>query len=234
VTKSEIKRVLAYVRVSTDVQEESGAGLEAQREEVAAECRRRGWELVEVYQDVASGKTLNGRHELRRALDDLAAGRADGLLVTKLDRLSRSLLDFAGLVDRAKRQGWALVVLAGDFDMSTPAGRAMANMLAVFAEYEREMISQRTKEAMAVVKARGPKPGKKPVGRAKSISPALEARIVRMRKRGWSYQRIAAKLTADGVPTPTGGDAWSFTTVALVCRRLMPEAARTRGPRQRP
>ena len=155
-----------------------------------------------------------------------------GTVVTyKLDRLSRSLLDFAGLVDLAKRQGWALIVLAGDFDMSTPAGRAMANMLAVFAEYEREMISQRTREALAVVKARGPREGKKAIGRAKAISPQLEARIVRMRRRGMAFEAIAAKLTADGVPTPAGGAAWSWRTVATVARRILHE---TVTPRKRP
>ena len=230
-TKDQIKRVLAYVRVSTGEQGDSGLGLEAQREAIGAECQRRGWELVEIYQDVASGKSLNGRGELARALADLAAGRADALLVTKLDRLSRSLLDFAGMVDRAKRQGWALVVVGGDFDMSTPNGRLMANMLATFAEYEREIISERTKEAMAIAKAQGPKPGKKPIGRAKVIGPALEARIVRMRKRGMSFEAIAAKLTADGVPTPSGGPAWSWRTVATVTKRILHEKVRTRARR---
>jgi DNA invertase Pin-like site-specific DNA recombinase len=230
-TRDQIKRVVGYVRVSTTEQGDFGVSLEAQREAIEVECKRRGWELVEVYQDVASAKTLNGRHELLRALADMAGGKADGLLVTKLDRLSRSLLDFAGLVDLAKRQGWALIVLSGDFDMSTPAGRAMANMLAVFAEYEREMISQRTKEAMAAVKARGPKDGKLAIGRPKKIGLALEARIARMRRRGWSFQKIADKLTHDGVPTPTGKDAWSHTTVALVCKRLGLEPVRTRARR---
>jgi DNA invertase Pin-like site-specific DNA recombinase len=218
-TRDEIKRVIGYVRVSTDQQGESGVGLEAQRSELEREAQRRGWRLGTIYTDIASGKSLNGRHELRAALAALSGGEADALLVTKLDRLSRSLLDFAGLVDRARRERWALVVLAGDFDMSTPTGKAMANMLAVFAELERDMISQRTREALAVVKARGPAEGKLAIGRPRLVAPELEQRISRMRRRGMSYQAIAAKLSKDGVATPTGGTNWGWTSVARISRR---------------
>src|SRR5438270_7416921 len=86
----EIRRALGYIRVSTSDQAENGAGLEAQRRAIADEAKRRGWELVELYEDHASGKSLNGRHELRRALARLSAGEADALIVAKLDRLSRS------------------------------------------------------------------------------------------------------------------------------------------------
>ena len=222
-TKDQIKRVLAYVRVSTSEQGDSGLGLEAQREAIGAECGRRGWELVEIHQDVASGKSLNGRAELARALADLAAGRADALLVTKLDRLSRSLLDFAGMVDRAKREGWALVVVGGDFDMSTPNGRLMANMLATFAEYEREIISQRTKDALAVAKAKGRK-----LGRKSKVSPEVQLRIVAMRAAGMTFEAIAAALTAEGVATPTAADHWAWQSVSQIVRRHGEKPVRTR------
>ena len=88
-------RVIGYVRVSTEEQGMSGAGLQAQRAAIIAECERRGWTLVEIAEDVGrSGKDLK-RPGIRAALDMLAAGDASALVVAKLDRLSRSMLDFA-------------------------------------------------------------------------------------------------------------------------------------------
>ena len=118
--------VVGYIRVSTSEQADSGAGLEAQRAAITSEAVRRGWQLVHVFEDAgASGKSLNDRRGLQRALEAVEAGMADGLVVAKLDRLSRSLLDFAGLMERAERKRWELVVLAEQFDMTTSSGRAM-------------------------------------------------------------------------------------------------------------
>ena len=99
-------KVVGYIRVSTDEQGDSGAGLEAQRAAIAAEAKRRGWHLVEILEDTASGKTMTRRPGLAAALQRLESGAADALAVAKLDRLSRSLLDFAGLVERSRKQGW--------------------------------------------------------------------------------------------------------------------------------
>lgn len=101
-------RVIGYVRVSTEEQGVSGAGLQAQRAAIIAECERRGWTLVEIAEDVGSGKSLK-RPGIRMALDMLAAGDASALVVAKLDRLSRSMLDFAGSIGRARsmRCAWS-------------------------------------------------------------------------------------------------------------------------------
>lgn len=99
----------AYVRVSTDEQGDSGAGLDAQRAAVTAEATRRGWAL-DVHDEVASGGSLTGRPVLAGLLDRL--DRDGGtLVVSRLDRLSRSVADAAALMDRARRRGWALVAL---------------------------------------------------------------------------------------------------------------------------
>jgi DNA invertase Pin-like site-specific DNA recombinase len=138
-------KVVAYLRVSTAEQADSGAGLEAQRAAIHGEVERRGWMLVEVFEDAgASGKSLNGRPGLGAALEAVESDRAEGLVVAKLDRLSRSLLDFAGLMDRSHRAGWALVALDLGVDTSTPAGEMMSNILATFAQFERKLIGQRT------------------------------------------------------------------------------------------
>jgi DNA invertase Pin-like site-specific DNA recombinase len=148
-------RVVGYVRVSTDEQGMSGAGLEAQRRAIVAECERRGWQLVGVLDDAGySAKDLK-RPGVQEALRVLRAGEASALVVAKLDRLSRSLLDFTALMGAAQKQTWALVALDCAVDTSTPTGEAMANMLATFAQFERRMIAQRTREALAVKRASG-------------------------------------------------------------------------------
>ena len=238
---NEIKRVVAYHRVSTREQGISGLGLEAQRTEAEAECQRRGWQIVNSYTDVSSGRKMNGRHQLAQALKALADRKADALVVTKVDRLARSPLDFYRIADSAKRQGWALVVLAGGIDMSTSQGKAMAGMMGVFAELEAEMIGERTKIAMAVSKIRGPRPAvvedgkiiepaKLRAGRPRVIDLATENRIVRMRRKGASFQAIATKLDSEQVPT-SSGRPWHWSSVKRVVRRHIDEPVTTRRRR---
>src|SRR3954452_15152564 len=132
-------RVIGYVRVSTDEQMSSGAGLEAQRQANLAECRRRGWQLVEVLEDAGYSAKDMRRPGVQEALRVLKAGEASALVVAKLDRLSRSMLDFTALMAKAQKQSWALVALDCAVDTSTPAGEAMAHMLATFAQFERRL-----------------------------------------------------------------------------------------------
>src|SRR5690349_6764124 len=102
-------RAIGYARVSTTEQGASGLGLDAQRAAIEVEVERRGWAPACLLEDVASGGTLDKRPALSSALDALDRGDADVLVVAKLDRLSRSLADFAALMRRAKQRGWALV-----------------------------------------------------------------------------------------------------------------------------
>src|SRR6184192_2969595 len=174
-------RVLGYVRVSTDEQSGSGAGLEAQRRAIAAECERRGWHLVEVVEDAGfSAKDLK-RPGIQEALRVLKEGDAKALVAAKLDRLSRSMIDFTGLMATAQKQGWALVALDCAVDTTTPAGEAMANVLATFAQFERRLISQRTREALAQKKAQGVR-----LGRPPKLPAAVRTRIRRRRRAGKS------------------------------------------------
>jgi DNA invertase Pin-like site-specific DNA recombinase len=206
-------QVLGYVRVSTDEQSDSGAGLEAQRRAIAAECKRRGWQLVDVIEDAGfSAKDLK-RPGIKAALEVLEAGDAKALVAAKLDRLSRSMIDFTALMATATKQGWALVALDCSVDTSTPAGEAMAHVLATFAQFERRLIGQRTREALAVKKKQGVR-----LGRPASISPQLARRIRSMRKRGLTLQEISDRLNRDGVPTPRGGAVWRPTSLRAVLR----------------
>jgi DNA invertase Pin-like site-specific DNA recombinase len=206
-------RVLAYVRVSSEEQADSRAGLEAQRAAILRECERRGWEIVEVIEDAGfSAKDLK-RPGVRAALAELERGRADGLVVAKLDRLSRSMLDFTAVMAKAQKQGWALVALDCAVDTTTPAGEAMAHVLATFAQFERRLIGQRTREALAMKRKQGVR-----LGRPQSISPKLARRIRLMRSRGLTLQAICDKLNAEGVPTPRGGTTWRPTSLRSILR----------------
>lgn len=206
--------VVGYVRVSTDEQLDSGAGLEAQRHSIREECGRRGWRLAELYEDAASGRAIAGRAGLRAALTTLDGHLAEALVVAKLDRLSRSLLDFSALMEQSRRKGWALVALDLGVDTTTPSGEMMANVLAVFAQFERRLIGQRTREALAVKQRQGVRLGRPPV-----LADAILKRIRRERSRGRSLAAIARGLSNDGVPTAHGGRRWYVSTVRSIIRR---------------
>jgi DNA invertase Pin-like site-specific DNA recombinase len=208
-------RVIGYARVSTEEQAVSGAGLEAQRRAIVAECRRRGWELVETIDDAGYSAKDMKRPGVQEALRALEAGAAKALVVAKLDRLSRSMLDFAALMATAQKQSWALVALDCAVDTSTPAGEAMAHVLATFGQFERRLISQRTKEALAVKKASGVR-----LGRPPTVPPSVVRRIQRLRARGLSLRAIADELNEGKVPTGQGGKQWYAATVRGVLGRL--------------
>jgi DNA invertase Pin-like site-specific DNA recombinase len=214
-------RVVGYTRCSTAEQADSGAGLTAQREAIEQAAATRGWELVTVLEDAgASGKSMKRRNSLHAALALVEAGGADALAVAKLDRLSRSMLDFAALVERAQRKGWAIVVLDMDFDLTTPQGELMANMLAAFAQFERRLIGQRTKAAMTVKMSEGVH-----VGRRSTLPPTIVDRIARERTTGASLRAICASLERDGIPTGQGGACWRPSAVQAVLKRHAGAAA---------
>ena len=128
-------RAIGYTRVSTEEQGDSRAGLEAQEAAIRAEVKHRGWELKEMMSDVASGGSLRKRDELGRALRMLAAKDADILVVAKLDRLSRSVLDFAGIMENANREGWAVAVLDLGVDTSTTNGKLIMHVMIALAQW---------------------------------------------------------------------------------------------------
>ena len=207
-------RVIGYVRVSTEEQGVSGAGLQAQRDAIVDECRRRGWTLVELIEDVGrSGRDLR-RPGVQAELDALTAGEASALVVAKLDRLSRSMLDFARIMVTAQKESWALIALDVNVDTTTPAGEAMAHMLATFAQFERRLISERTKVALAQKRAAGVRLGAPPV-----IGPDVTARVRRERDAGATLREIAAGLNRDRVPTARGG-TWHASTLQRVLNRV--------------
>lgn len=202
--------VVGYTRVSTAEQADSGAGLAAQRTAIAAEADRRGWNVLWIEDAGLSAATL-ARPGIQEALRLLQARQASGLVVAKLDRLSRSVVDFAATLDLARRQWWNLVALDLGVDLSTPAGEMMANVLASFSQYERRLISQRTREGLAAKKAAGVR-----LGRPRVLPIATTLRVLELRACGLSLQRVADCLNAEGVPTARGTAQWGKSSVAGV------------------
>ena len=195
---------MGYGRVSTDEQAATGAGMAAQRDGITREAERRGWELVGIYEDGgASGRSLDGRPGLSAALGALAAGEADALVVLRLDRLSRSLIDFAGLLERARREGWAVIALDLGVDTTTPAGELVANVMGAVAQWERRVTGERTRAALAVRRSEGVR-----LGRPPSIPPDVRERMRIARTSGMTLRAIAAELNQDAVPTGQGGRQW--------------------------
>lgn len=209
----DVKSVLGYVRVSTAEQGDDGAGLEAQRKAIEADAERRGWVLVDVVEDVASGKNLR-RPGIQRALSMLAAGQADGLVCAKLDRLGRDVGDFADLLKLSTKERWALRLLDLDIDTSTSMGEAAAFVIAAFAQAERKRIGERTREGLAVKRAQGVK-----LGRPPAVEPKTVAKIKRQRKAGKSLRWIANRLNETGTPTAHGGSEWRASSVRAVLNR---------------
>lgn len=203
-------RVAGYLRVSTDQQADSGLGLQAQRGRIEAEAKHRGWEVVWFMDEGFSAKNLD-RPALTEALAALAAHDVDALVVAKLDRLSRSVVDFSNTLGIAKKQKWALILLDLGVDTSTPNGKLVAGLMSQIAEWEREMIGQRTKEALAAAKTRGQR-----LGRPRLTPDAVVARVVAL-SADLSPSQVAKALTAEGVATTRNAAIWAPSSI----RRLL-------------
>lgn len=202
---------LAYVRVSTAEQAEQGASLDAQEAALIEAAQRKGYRVEVIREEGKSGKSLNGRPALQEALARLDSGQAVALYAQRLDRLSRSVADFAHLLDRAKRKGWNVAVLDADVDTSTPSGEFLVNVLASAAQYERRIIGARTRDALAQRRREGVR-----LGRPSTLPLDVVGRVVALRASGASLRAIADRLTADGIPTSHGGAKWHASTVRKV------------------
>lgn len=202
-------RAVGYARVSTLDQVSEGHSLGAQRARIQAYCTARGWDLVELYADEGVS-ALKDRPEFERMRTDVLADGVSHVVALKLDRLGRRAKDLLDLYDSMERKGVALVCIEDSIDTSTPAGRLMRTVLAAVAEFERDTISERTKIGLAEARRKGVRLGKEP-----SIPPQVRARIAALRAEGLGARRIAAVLTAEGVPTVKGGP-WNIGTIQRV------------------
>ncbi len=206
---AEAKHV-AYYRVSTDRQGKSGLGLEAQRKAVIDHLNGNGSKVLAEYTEVESGKRTI-RPELTKALAACKEHKAT-LVIAKLDRLARNVHFVSGLMESG------VEFLAVDMPY---ANRLTVHILAAVAEHEREMISQRTKVALAAAKARGVKLGRAKENRAaaNTFAKTLMPVIKELASEGvTSVRGVAEALNRRGIPTPKGG-RWHPTSVARLLAR---------------
>lgn len=205
--------LIGYIRVSTEEQGKSGLGLEAQRAAIEAGATAKGATL-EWVEEVKSAARTDNRPELLAALERAcSAPEVDGIIVSRLDRLSRSVVDFGTILERLQKAGVSLIVLEQGVDTSTLTGRMVGNILMAVAQWEREVIGERTSAALQAKIARGER-----VGREREIPEHIEREIIDSYRGNVSYERIARRLNMDGIPTVNGGP-WSRSTVQSVVER---------------
>jgi DNA invertase Pin-like site-specific DNA recombinase len=225
-------RVIRYCRVSTTDQKENGDSLSTQDAKMAAYAGLYDLEIVETIIDGESGKSLN-REGLQRALAMLKAGKADGLLICKLDRLTRSVADWQTLINDyfSERTGKQLFSVNDSIDTRTAAGRLVLNILVTIGQWEREAIGERTKEVLRHKIDNRERVGAVRYGfdlAADGVNlvenvaeQAVLALIHDLRTAGHTLRQIADELTARKILTKEGNNQWSFGSV----RRILSRAA---------
>ena len=178
-----MKRVALYIRVSTSKQD-----TENQRRELEAVADRSGWKIVKVYEDagISGAKGRDQRPGLDAMMKAVNAKEFDMVATWSVDRLGRSLTDLLGILQGLHDKGVGLFLHQQGLDTSTTAGKAMFQMLGVFAEFERGIIRERVNAGLARARANGAKLGR--------VKPSVEARILELRANGDGILKIGRKL----------------------------------------
>jgi site-specific DNA recombinase len=231
-TKKGLK-VVAYCRVSTQRQAEEGISLDAQRERLTAFAKATDLEIVGFRIDAGiSAKSLR-RPGIQAALEDLRTGKAEAILVCKLDRLTRRLRDLTALVDEYFAKRFSLISITDSIDTRSAGGRLVLNVLGTVAEWERDQASERATEAAEHLRNLGVVVGGEALGWRRSeerdeegrlrlvADPAEVAtarRIHDLRTQGLSLRKICRVLCEEGRETKCGG-RWGPETVSRVLRR---------------
>jgi len=180
-----MKRVAIYLRVSTSKQD-----TENQLRELSAVADRSGWEIWKVYEDagISGAKGRDKRPGLDAMLRAVNAREFDMVAAWSVDRLGRSLTDLLGILQSLHEKGVDLFLHQQGLDTSTTAGKAMFQMLGVFAEFERGIIRERVNAGLARAKANGTKLGRR------SVKPSVEACIRQLRAEGMGILKIGRTL----------------------------------------
>jgi len=195
-------RAVGYIRVSTREQAQEGVSLAAQEERIRAFCTAKGWDLIRVYRDEGkSGKSLD-RPGVQAMIRDLKDDGVDVVVILKLDRLTRSVRDLGALIEDLFG-GVALAAVDGSLDSSTAGGRMVVNLLGTVAQWEREVIAERTKDALTFKRGKGEWVGRIPFGfnvgedgRLTEDPTAMRAIVAmkRARRRGASFPELARRF----------------------------------------
>lgn len=182
------KRAAIYLRVSTD-----GQTTENQRLELARVAAQSGWDVVEIYEDagVSGAKGRDKRPAFDKLAKDAARRQFDVVMAWSVDRLGRSLQDLVAFLGELHGFRVDLYLHQQGIDTTSPAGKAMFQMLGVFAEFERAMIQERVKAGLARAKAQG-----KVLGRPRVADARMSAAVLAARAEGLSVRKIAARVGA--------------------------------------
>ena len=220
-----MKQAIGYIRVSTERQADEGVSLDAQKAKIAAWCSLNDCDLVDVYVDAGiSGKSMGKRQGLQNALAGMKKGMV--LVVYSLSRLARSTKDTLAISEQLDKAGADLVSLSEKIDTTGAAGKMIFRMLAVMAEFERDVISERTTMALAHKKAVGEKYAPVPFGYSEiegrlvavESEALVVAEIMSQRGAGKTLVQIADGLNIRGIEGKRGGK-WHASTVRYLIQR---------------
>jgi site-specific DNA recombinase len=234
ITEARMKTLaVGYVRVSTAGQAAEGVSLEAQRARIEAWAKVQGVELLAVHVDAGlSGSKADNRPALQAALAQACRKRA-ALVVYSLSRLARSTSDALAIFGRLGKAGADLVSLTESIDTTTASGKMIFGVLSVLNEFERDLIAERTRTALAHLRGQGRRvSGRAPYGYAfadGAVVPDVEEQgvveeIRTLRALGLSVRKIAVALDEKGVPT-RGAASWRPNLVHSILRRPQIERA---------
>jgi len=224
-----MKTAVGYIRVSTEGQACEGVSLDTQRAKIVAWCLVNDIKLTDCYVDAGiSGKRSDNRPELQLAID--AVTRGGGVLVVySLSRLARSTKDTIVIGERLDKAGADLVSLSEKIDTTSAAGKMVFRMLAVMAEFERDLVSERTTAALAHKRSQGKRTGGIPFGwdlaedgetLVTNINDQHSLELIRaLHGKGFSLRDIAAELQRQCVLTKAGMTTWSPKVVRGVILR---------------
>lgn len=214
-------RALIYTRVSTQEQAVEGISLENQLEKIKAFCFAKSWEVVDVIVDDGfSGKSLN-RPGMQKIISMAKTKQFDVVVTYKLDRLTRSVKDLGYLIDDIfNKQDISFTSFTDNFDTTTANGKLILNILGSVAQWERDIIAERTKDAINYKKDNKKNYGTTPLGflvdnSGNLVEDSKEQETItyikKLRKEGLSYSKIANQLNGEGIATKQGKKWYSET-----------------------
>ena len=219
-------KAIGYLRVSTSDQAKDGVSLDAQRARIEAWALGSDADLLAIHTDEGiSGYKMANRPGLLAALDD-ACGKKAALVVHSLSRLARNTREALELSDRLAKSGADLVSLSERLDTTSAAGRMTFRLLAVLNEFERDLISERTRNAMQFARSQGKRVGNIPYGfnevEGKLFKNEFEQDNImlmrQLRRHGLSLRKVAVELEHRGILTKMGNEKWHPYVIQEIIR----------------
>lgn len=224
-----MNRAIAYLRESTARQE---LGLDAQRDRIAAWCQMHDYELVATHTDAGiSGRRADNRPGLQAALAATVEAKGSAIVVYSLSRLARSVIDAMRIAERLDKAECDLVSLSESIDTTTATGKMVFRLLAVLAQFEADIIAERTSAALQTKKKRGQCVGSVPYGYALApdgiqlVADEMEQQVLsdiaQLRAKGLGMRAIARTLTDRNIPTKTDKTIWNQATIRRILKRAI-------------